>query len=205
MHDVSSELLSNIIYSTGFLVWDDLKERFDKANGSRIYQLHREISITQQGVDSVTVYFNKLRLLWDEFEAICNLPKCDCDQFKHHIEHANNIKLFKFLMGLNENYYNVHSNFLMRVPLPTLNETYSVLIQEENQRSFAGHSTIGPVLDYSFSDTSSFFSSNISLSSNNSFRNGLSGNIKRIWTCQHCKRKGNINKLCWILHPELRG
>lgn len=114
MNVVSRELLSSIIYSdSAFHVWSNLIERFDKVNGSRIYQLHCEISVTQHSVDSVTIYFNKLRLLWDEFVAICNLPNCNSDQFKRHIEHANNIKLFQFLMGLNENYHNVRSNLLM--------------------------------------------------------------------------------------------
>lgn len=64
MNVVSIEVLSSNIYSDSALhVWTSLKERFDKVNGSRIYQLHREISISQQGIDSVTDYFNKLRLL----------------------------------------------------------------------------------------------------------------------------------------------
>lgn len=54
MNAVSRDLLSSIIYSTSaLLVWNDLKERFDKVNGSRIYQLHREICVTNQGLDSI--------------------------------------------------------------------------------------------------------------------------------------------------------
>lgn len=64
MNVVSRELLSIIIYSTSAIhIWNDLKERFDKVNDSRIYQLHREISVTQEGIDSIIVYFNKLGLL----------------------------------------------------------------------------------------------------------------------------------------------
>lgn len=40
MNTVSQELLSSIIYAS---VWTNLKEHFDKVDGSRGYQLHREI------------------------------------------------------------------------------------------------------------------------------------------------------------------
>lgn len=70
MNVVSIELFNIIIYSTtAFHVWNDLKEKSDKVNDIRIYQLHWEIFVTQQGIDSITVYFNKMRLIWDEFAA----------------------------------------------------------------------------------------------------------------------------------------
>lgn len=132
---VSKDLLSSIIYSSSaFLVWKDLKVRFYKVNRSIIYQLHREISIMQKGLDSIQIYFGKLKLLCDEFKAICDLSICGCDELKVHIAHQNNIKLFQVCTGLNDTYNNVISNMLMRLPLPTLNEAYSVLIQEESQR-----------------------------------------------------------------------
>lgn len=38
-----------------------LKERFDKGNGSRIFSIHREISVLTQGSNSVSGYFTKLK------------------------------------------------------------------------------------------------------------------------------------------------
>ncbi|XP_060178091.1 uncharacterized protein LOC132608029 [Lycium barbarum] len=44
MRSVIKELLGSIIYaSNAHKVWLDLKERFDKVNGSRVLYLHREI------------------------------------------------------------------------------------------------------------------------------------------------------------------
>ncbi|KAH0711901.1 hypothetical protein KY289_007860 [Solanum tuberosum] len=41
MNTISEDLLSGIVYATtAFSVWEDLKERFDKMNRMRIYQLH---------------------------------------------------------------------------------------------------------------------------------------------------------------------
>ncbi|KAH0634146.1 hypothetical protein KY285_036880 [Solanum tuberosum] len=48
------ELLSGIVYaSSDHQVWVDLKEKFDKVDGSRIFFLHKEIVTLTQGVSSV--------------------------------------------------------------------------------------------------------------------------------------------------------
>lgn len=44
MNSVSKEIFGGIVYSSDAMtVWNDLKERFDKVNGSRIFSIHREI------------------------------------------------------------------------------------------------------------------------------------------------------------------
>ena len=50
MNTVSKELLSGIVYALDTaVVWEDLNERFNKVDGSRSYQLHREICTLHQG------------------------------------------------------------------------------------------------------------------------------------------------------------
>ncbi|XP_075106864.1 uncharacterized protein LOC142179874 [Nicotiana tabacum] len=45
MNIISTELLSGIAYtSNAHLVWEELRERFDKVNRMRIFQLHRAIA-----------------------------------------------------------------------------------------------------------------------------------------------------------------
>ncbi|XP_047258904.1 probable serine/threonine-protein kinase WNK4, partial [Capsicum annuum] len=49
MNTVSESLLSGIVYTTNAcVVWDDFKERYDKVNCMRIYQLHCEITMHSQ-------------------------------------------------------------------------------------------------------------------------------------------------------------
>lgn len=58
MSSVIPELHKGIVYVTSAkAVWDNLRERFDKVNASRIYQLHKDIVGTVQGNDSIPVYF----------------------------------------------------------------------------------------------------------------------------------------------------
>ncbi|XP_069143302.1 uncharacterized protein [Solanum lycopersicum] len=77
MNTVSEDLLSGIVYATiAFSVWVDLKERFDKVNTMRIYQLQREINTFTQGTDFVSHYFTKLKTLWSEYDVV--IPSCSC-------------------------------------------------------------------------------------------------------------------------------
>jgi len=64
MNCVSKELLGGIVYSTNAAsVWKDLAERYDKVDGSRIFQLHKKIATVSQGTSSISAYFSRLREL----------------------------------------------------------------------------------------------------------------------------------------------
>ena len=78
MNTVSPNLLSGIVYAPdASLVWKDLKERFDKVNSVRIYQLHRDIATITQGIDTVLVYFTKLKELLAKYDAMVIFPSCE--------------------------------------------------------------------------------------------------------------------------------
>ncbi|XP_075083647.1 uncharacterized protein LOC142167382 [Nicotiana tabacum] len=71
MSTVSPELVNGIVYANNaHEVWTDLQDRFDKINGSRIYNLHREIPTISQGTSNVSAYHSRLKLLWDEYSAL---------------------------------------------------------------------------------------------------------------------------------------
>ncbi|XP_049397178.1 uncharacterized protein LOC125861289 [Solanum stenotomum] len=79
MNTVAPSLLSGFVYASNvFLVWADLKERFDKVNRMRIYQLHIEINSINQGTSTVAEYFTRLKELWSEFDAVVHSPDCGC-------------------------------------------------------------------------------------------------------------------------------
>lgn len=144
MNSVSKELLSGIVYAIdATMVWANLKERFDKVDGSRGYQLHRDLCTINQGTMSVSAYFSKLRLLWDEFDALIPPPSCNCGNSKTYIDHLTHLRLFTFLMGLNEVYSHARSQILMSNPLPSVGKAYAMIVADEGQRltanTYAGH------------------------------------------------------------------
>ena len=135
IHSVSLDLFTGIVYSSNArLVWEDLRERFDKVNGSRIYVLHRETHSLHQGSLSISAYYNKLKELWDEYYTLVPLPSCGCPSSISYVDHVQQQKLLQFLMGLNDNFQNARSQILLLNPLPSLNQAYAMVLQDEAQR-----------------------------------------------------------------------
>lgn len=111
-------LANRIMYSIGaHNVWIDLKERFDKKNLTRVYQLLREICTTSQENSSVSKYYSKLKCTGDDYWSMVPLS-CDCTKQKEHAEHMEQQTLVQFLMGLNETYAQARSQVLLTVSFP---------------------------------------------------------------------------------------
>ncbi|XP_019230126.1 PREDICTED: uncharacterized protein LOC109211079 [Nicotiana attenuata] len=121
---------------------EDLMERFDKVNASRAAYLHKEIVTLTQGESSVSVYFSRLRELWDEYETLTPPPSCGCPESKKHVEPYQLQKLYQFLTGLNDSYENAKNQVLMTRPLLNLNQAYAMIINVESQR-ITGKSVYG--------------------------------------------------------------
>lgn len=138
LNTVSPNLRAGIVFaSSASLVWADLKERFDKIDGSRIYYLHQQISSHTQGTLSISDYFTKLRLFWDEYDTLVPFFACDCAVSRQNNAHISQQRLFQLLLGLNESYAAVRSQILLMQPLPTVNQAYSMLTRDESQRAMA--------------------------------------------------------------------
>lgn len=140
-HSVSSEISSSILWITeAYNVWQELKNRFSQGDNIRISQLQHDIFSLKQSDLSITAYFTKMRILWDE---LCNyrpIPVCGlnagcCETFKVMDSYRENDAVMSFLQGLNENYASVKSQILLMEPLPSLAKVYFMVIQQERQLS----------------------------------------------------------------------
>nr|XP_016464025.1 PREDICTED: uncharacterized protein LOC107787023 [Nicotiana tabacum] len=138
MNSVSDELLSDTVYiSSAHKVWMDLKEIFDKVNGSRVLFLHKQIATLTQGISSVSTYFSKLKELWAEFDALMPCLGCGCEESKKYVEHVEYQRFLQFLMGLNETYSQSSNQILNMSSRPSINKAYSMIISEESRRVLA--------------------------------------------------------------------
>ncbi|XP_049371099.1 uncharacterized protein LOC125836056 [Solanum verrucosum] len=128
MGNVNKNLLAGILYgSSAAIIWKDLEERFDKVNDSRSYYLHREIAILTQGISTISVYFSKLKDLWDEYNTLVP-PPCDCERSRDFIAHFEKQRLFQVLMGLDDSHYDQ----ILARPVLTLEQHNKVLAMLNN-------------------------------------------------------------------------
>nr|CAD1839766.1 unnamed protein product [Ananas comosus var. bracteatus] len=77
LNAIHPDLAESVIYAkTAADVWEDLKERFSQGDDSRIFQIRQEIVEHRQGHQSVSVYYTKLKGLWDELASYHEPPCC---------------------------------------------------------------------------------------------------------------------------------
>ena len=124
---------SVIYYSTAHEVWEDLHERFSQSNAPRIFEIQRDIACFKQEQLSVSVYYTKLKGLWNELTSYSD---------SLHAAQQDQQKLMQFLMGLHESYTAVRGQVLLMHPLPSIRQAYSLVTQEEKQRLLSSTHTI---------------------------------------------------------------
>ncbi|KAH0692239.1 hypothetical protein KY285_019336 [Solanum tuberosum] len=131
--NVSKDLHSGVLfYSDTQLIWADLKERFNKINSSHVFQLHKEIFTLVQGVSYVSIYYSRLKDLWDEYNSIMPPPACNCPKSREFFEHLQYQRMLQFLMGLNDSYSQARSQILLMHQIPTINQVYAMINQDES-------------------------------------------------------------------------
>lgn len=82
INSVDKEISCGITFcENAHLIWMDLKERFDKSDGSKIFNLHHTINSFTQGSLPVSTY-SKLKELWHEFGGLVVIPTCNCQASK---------------------------------------------------------------------------------------------------------------------------
>ncbi|XP_075076344.1 uncharacterized protein LOC142162997 [Nicotiana tabacum] len=126
-------------------VWDDLKERFDKVDCSRNFQIHRKIATTRQGTSSISTYFSKLRVLWVEFDSLAPISGRDAANSREFVQFIERQELLQFLMGLNESYEHTCSQLLMKIHVSSVNKAYSMLMERESQRTMSNTTIVDGV------------------------------------------------------------
>ncbi|KAL5576821.1 hypothetical protein UlMin_018520 [Ulmus minor] len=138
LNSVSKEISASIMFSSSTReIWLDLKDRFQQKNGPRIFQLKCELMNLHQDQNSVSIYFTKLKTIWEElsnYRPKCSSGKCSCGGVKHLNEHHQMEHIMSFLMGLDDSFSQVRGQLLLMDPMPPINRVFSLIVQEEQQR-----------------------------------------------------------------------
>ena len=137
VHSVSTSIRQNILWMDKTEeIWRDQKSRYSQGNLLRIYDLQQEASSMKQGDLSITKYFTKLRIVWDEIQnfrpdPVCSCTvQCTCSALAIIVQRKLEDRAMQFLRGLNEQYSNVRSHILLMDPLPTISKIFSYVSQQ---------------------------------------------------------------------------
>ncbi|XP_070040327.1 uncharacterized protein [Nicotiana tomentosiformis] len=168
-----------------------------------------------KGISYVSVYFSRLRELWDEYETLDPPPTWGCPESKRHIERYQLQKLYQFLTGLDESYENAKNQVLMTRTLPNINQANAMIINVESQRMHGkGASSLTDNNEVASKMSNKPYNSNYNGGYNNNggfntnnysegFKPRNSFGKSRIY-CEYCKGKGHTKDNYYKLHGYLR-
>ncbi|KAB1224576.1 hypothetical protein CJ030_MR2G004968 [Morella rubra] len=185
---ISKEIASNALYiNSAKEVWDKLKARFAQPDNVRVYHLQHQLGSIVQGTQSVSEYFTQLNAIWEELHNYRPLPFCSCGHCTcNALSAVGEVQqldyVFKFLMGLNDTYDSIGGQIILINPTPSLDKTFSLVLQEERQRQT--QTLIMPT-----PESSALAALHIQAKKRD----------KAEVTCFHCGKSGHIKEKCYRL------
>lgn len=190
------QIRSSLMYmESAAQIWSDLHDRFSQGNKARIYELKHQLFSLKQGANDVNTYYTQLRIIWDEFvdsqpKVWCKCGNCRCDSAQEWRNFQQDDLTMHFLMGLNDSYSQLRSQFLSRDPFPPLAKLFSLVVQEERQRDLGAVSyPISPSLPLSESPSM--------------LANAAQAHPHRLKDklyCTHCHKTNHTVDKCFQLH-----
>ena len=181
-------------------LWEHLKRRFSVLNGPRIQQIKAELANCKQKGLAIESYFGKLNRIWDSMASyrplrICKCGNCTCDLVTQQEKDREDDKVHQFLYGLDDAYYRtVRSSLVSRTPLPSMEEVYNIVRQEEDMK------LVNKIED---DDTTSA----VTAFAVQTRGRGRGDDSNKSALCKHCNRTGHLSDSCFAVigYPEWWG
>ncbi|XP_041017880.1 uncharacterized protein LOC121260094 [Juglans microcarpa x Juglans regia] len=199
MNFISKDIRNSLLYVASAVdLWNELKTRYLRSDGPRVFHLEKSLSSITQASSSITEYFSAFKTLWDEYVSYRSFPTCTCGKmasctcnlFDFLLLRQQSDYVLKFLVGLNDSYASVRSQLLLVFPLPSMAKVFSLLLQEESQRQLTNsvcHETHALLVKQ---NTQQFVQSKFSKDKQN----------KSSLYCTHCGYNGHTVEKCFQLH-----
>ncbi|XP_009762103.2 uncharacterized protein [Nicotiana sylvestris] len=192
LNSLSKDIAKSVFYSkTANEIWKELEVRFGQCNSAELYQLQKELSNIVQGTSDIAGYYTKVKRIWDELDTLntCVHFTCEynCGGKSKTLKSLQDGRLIQFLMGLNDIYSAMRSNILMFTPLPSINQAYSLLIQDEKKGKFMLHNTLS-------GNQQTYFQKYAN--GEGKFKANLEGKKSNL-LCNYCKKPGHSIDKCY--------
>ena len=85
----------------------------------------------------VSAYNTKLKILWDELKNFQPILSCHCGGTESWLKYQQQECVLQFLMGLNESFAQTHTQIQLMDPILSISKVFSLVVQEERQRSIS--------------------------------------------------------------------
>ena len=205
MNSVSKKIGQSLLFmSSAESMWKNLMCRFKQDDALRIYEIEQKLSTIQQGSLDVSMYYTELITLWEEYQNYVDLPvctygKCECHAAASWDQLQQKSRVMKFLMGLNESYDSTRRHILMLKPIPSLEEVFNMVTQDERQKNIKPITKVDNVVfqnSVSEAEVAGYAgpTENMAYAVNNNYR----GKPRPI--CTHCGIAGHIVQKCFKIH-----
>ena len=205
MNSVSKEIAQRLLFiSTAEGIWKNLLCRFKQDDAPRVYDIEQRLSKIEQGSMDISKYYTALVILWEEHcnfveLPICTCGKCECDAAAlwEKIQHRSRVT--KFLMGLNESFEHTRRHIIMLKPIPTIEEAFNIVAQDERQRNLRPVTAIDNVAFHA--GTSQAHVSPVSTVEDTAYVAAYNaGRAYQRPVCTHCGKAGHTVQKCFKLH-----
>ena len=207
MNSVSKKIGQSLLFmSTAEGIWQSLMSRFKQDYAPRVYEIEQRLGSIQQGSLDVSAYYTELVTLWEEYKNYVELPVCTCGRCECNAallweKLQERSRVTKFLMGLNDSYESTRRHILMLKPIPTIEDAFNMVAQDERQKSIKPKAesvvfqTSGPpqaTSDLALYDTSQ---EHYAYAMQGGYRPRQPRPI-----CTHCGQTGHVVHKCFKLH-----
>ncbi|KAL0713296.1 hypothetical protein Bca4012_020274 [Brassica carinata] len=187
-HSLDPSLQEGYSYcETSKELWDTLQKVYgNKSNLSRVFEVKRAINTLSQEDTDFDKHFGKFRSLWAELEML-RPATTNPDVLNQRREQD---KVFSLLLTLHPSYGDLIKHILRNKELPSLDEVCSEIQKEQGSVGLFGGGKKDLVLANQADGTAN--------------KSSYKPEDRKVWVCDHCKKKGHGKDKCWILHPHLK-
>lgn len=205
MNSVSKNIGQSLLFmSTAESIWNNLMSRFKQDDAPRVFEIEQRLCNINQGSLDVSAYYTELITLWEEYKNYIELPVCTCGRCECNAaglweQLQQRGRVTKFLMGLNDSYEQTRRYILMLKPIPTIEEAFNIVAQDERQRNLKPVVQTESVALQTYGSapatTPDYVDSSAYVAAYNTYR--PRGNRP---LCTHCGQLGHTIAKCFKLH-----